>query len=195
MVNVNQLCSSPLPDMNIVDLSEVTENLLLTYFTKQHLHQYLFPKDRILVNSVPYRLMESNIPLIFSNKKFMNMCIRTDVGTRGDNYKGLLSIGTGYPVPRPSFAYNIELYGEDNDSLEKHIMYHLKSMSSLKVETISLYVCFDEKLSQQRISEIFSKYNIPRQILGKTKETGLDITFAKRALLEAPGIYRKNSKL
>ena len=195
MVNVNQLCSSPLPDMNIVDLSEVTENLLFTYFTKQHLHQYLFPKDRILVNSVPYRLMESNIPLIFSNKKFMDMRIRTDVGTRGDNYKGLLSIGTGYPVPRPSFAYNIELYGEDNDSLEKHILYHLKSMSSLKVETISLYVCFDEKLCQQRISEIFSKYDIPRQILGKAKETGLDITFAKRALLEAPGIYRENSKL
>ena len=188
MVNPKLLHSDPILDRNSPCLSKVTDTMLSTYFKTHHLIQYLFPEDRILVNSIPYRLMQSNIPIIFSNNKIIDMCMYTDVSYCTDRYKGLLSVGTSYPVPRPSFAYNIELYGEDNDSLEKHIVCHLKKMADIKAEKISVYVCFGEKLSQQRIEGIFSKYNIPRQTLGNPKDT--ERSPMKRVLLEASGIYK-----
>ena len=188
MVNPKLLYSDPILDRNSPCLLKVTNTILSTYFKTHHLRQYLFPEDRILVNSIPYRLMQSNIPIIFSNNKIIDMCMYTDVSYCTDSYKGLLSIGTSYPVPRPSFAYNIELYGEDSDSIEKHVVCHLNKMTDIKAEKISVYVCFGEKLCQQRVEEIFSKYNIPRQILGNTKDT--ERLPMKRVLLEASGLYK-----
>ena len=183
MVNINRLSGSQIPDKNLPNLSVVTGDTLTTYFNTERYSQYLFPHERMLVNSCPYKLMECNIPIIMGNSDITE--IYTDFRAGNEEYRGLLSVGTVYPVIRPSYAYNLEIYGEDNDSLETHIQRHLKRMVDKAAGDTSLFVCINDKLSDQIIDQIFAKYKIQRYRLGKSNNSETDNV--KRVLYEASG--------
>ena len=70
----------------------------------------VFPGGRISINSVPYKLMEPNIPLIMNDKHTIAF---SNLELNSSPCKALLSFGTLYKVQRFSYQYTIDIYGSD----------------------------------------------------------------------------------
>ena len=140
----------------------VTDDLLVSYIRSKTISQYLFPKDRIVVNSVPYRVLESNIPLL---KEQGDMTvILSDVNTNSSSPQGILSIGTIFPVRNPSYAFNIEIYGSDYPSIRAHIVKHLIRLKDIRPKLTSVYVFVDEDFPFAVVDKIFLEFGISRTI-------------------------------
>ena len=166
---------------SVSKLSVVTEADIASYFGSQLCVAYLFPHERILVNGIPYRMMNSNIPLIMGNRKFTEMY--TDVAIQNKTCSGLLSIGTVYPVKIPNYAYNIEIYGGDYSSLEDHICRHLRRVMDKAAGNVSIYVFVDpDKSLPKPIDEIMAKYGV-KKYPTKVSKTGEELVM-KRVLFE-----------
>ena len=141
-------------------LEVVTDTILATYFASERISCYLFPHERILVNSIPYRLLSSNIPLIMKNSSITEIYSDVEVGDNGCT--GLLSVGTVYPVKQPVFAYNIEMYGDDINSLEPHIFRHLKRMTQRTYGKISIHVVVDENMSHTTVDKVMMQCGVTK---------------------------------
>ena len=140
----------------------VTDDLLVSYIRSKTISQYLFPKNRIVVNSAPYRVLESNIPLL---KEQGDMTvILSDVNTDSRSTQGILSIGTIFPVRNPSYAFNIDIYGSDYPSIRAHIVKHLLRLKDIMPELTSIYVYVDEDFPFEVIDKIFLEFGISRTL-------------------------------
>ena len=180
-LSVHQLRLPHVHNGNKTVLSAITDKNLSTYFASEKISSYLFPHKRILVNATPYRLMESNIPLILENSDITKIYTNVE-SMSNDNCTGLVSIGTVYPVRRPSYAYNIEIYGEDRCSLESHIVQHLRHVMERTTGDVSIHVATDENMPQKVIDKVMSKYGIRRETLQGSKADSNSVV--KRVLLE-----------
>ena len=180
-LSVHQLRLPHVHNGNKTVLSAITGKNLSKYFASEEISSYLFPHKRILVNATPYRLMESNIPLILENSDVTKIYTNVE-NTSNNECSGLLSVGTVYPVRRPSYAYNIEIYGEDRYSLESHIMQHLRHVIDRTIGDVSIHVAIDESMPQKVIDTIMSKYEIVREKLQESKADSNSVV--KRVLLE-----------
>ena len=146
---------------NAQELCLITDDQLGGYIRSQTACQYLFPKDRIVVNSVPYRVIEANIPAIREGKDIT--AIYSDVNFDYLNTpKGVLSIGSLMPVPNPAYAYDIELYGSDYDSIRSHIVRHLLRLKSKTSDLTSIFVFVDEDFQFGVIDNIMSDFGMQR---------------------------------
>ena len=128
----------------VQQLIQVTDSQLAGYMRSETTTRYLFPRDRIVVNSVPYKVMESNIPAIREQKDFT--VIYSDVKFNFlKDPRGILSIGSLFPIPNAAHAYNIELYGSaSQDSIRRHIVKHLLRLREKTSELTSVFVFVDE---------------------------------------------------
>lgn len=137
----------------------VTDVILSEYFASNPIKKYLFPQGRILVNSIPYRPMSTNIPLILDKSGYTE--IYSDVVLGNKECTGLLSVGTVYPVKRPKFAYNIEIYGDCTSikSLETHIARHLTRITEKACGKVSIHVVIDENVSRTTVDKVMLQYD------------------------------------
>ena len=158
----------------------VTDDVLSEYFTSETVRSYLFSQGRILVNSIPYRLMSENIPLILDNSGTTK--IYSDVVLNQKGCTGLLSIGTVYPVKRPTFAYNIEIYGDCLNSLEAHIARHLTRIAEKAYGKVSIHVVIDENVSRTTVDKLMQQYGVLKDKDRTT--TGTEQSEIKRTLYE-----------
>ena len=143
-------------------LTQVTDGQFVGYIRSPTASQYLFPKDRIVVNSVPYRVMEANIPAIREQKDIT--AIYSDVNFNYLNIpSGVLSIGSLYPVPKPAYAYNIELYGSDFDSIRSHIVKHLERLKEKTSGLTSIFVFVDKDFPFDGVDEILLDFGMQRK--------------------------------
>ena len=142
----------------------------------------------MLVNTVPYRLMRENIPLILDKSGFTE--IYSDVVSGYNSCTGLLSIGTLYPVKRPKFAYNIEIYGDCVNSLETHISDHLKRIANKAYGKVSIHVVVGERFSRTKVDQIMLQYGV---VTDKARTTsGQEEPAIKRTLYE---MVHQNSRM
>ena len=159
---------------------DVTEANLAVYFGSKTFISYLLPKERLLINGIPYKPLNSNIPLIMKTNDIT--AIFTDVVIQNETCSGLLSVGTLYPVKRPTYAYNIEIYGEDFNSLERHIVRHLERIVDKAFGEVSLYIYVDEKLPPTTMDRLMSRYGAQNYAIQKSK-SGKELT-VRRVLFE-----------
>ena len=143
-------------------LTVVTDGLLASYIRSEVVSKYLFPQGRIVVNSVPYKAMESNIPVLREQKDasviFSDLC-------NSDPSSGMLSIGTLFHVKNPAFAYNIELYGSDTGSARSHIARHMLRLTDKVSELTGVFVFVDETFPFDVVDKVFLDYGINRTLL------------------------------
>ena len=144
------------------NLNQVTDSQFAGDIRSQTASQYLFPKGRIVVNNVPYRVMEANIPAIREQKDITVIYSDVNFDYLGIP-KGVLSIGSLYPVPKPAYAYNIELYGSAFDSIRSHIIRHLLRLKEKTLDLTSISVFVDEDFQFDVIDKILSDLGMQRR--------------------------------
>ena len=148
-------------------LFEVTDSQLAAYINLESSRQYLFPKDRIVVNSVPYKVMESNIPVIREQKDLT--VIYSDVRFNFLKVpRGMLSFGTSFPVHNAAHAYNIELYGSDSvENVRHHIVKHLLRLKEKTCEPTSVFVFVDEDFPFDIVDKVMLDLGIQKRLWHK----------------------------
>ena len=88
------------------------------YINTEGIRNYLFPYKRILVDMVPYKLMESNT-IRMQEISGEHTRVFSDVTDGYGGANGILSFGTLFKAQKVSYVYGIEIYGTDIDSIKK----------------------------------------------------------------------------
>ena len=134
---------------------------LATYFNSSDISRYLFPHQRIMVDIVPYKLMESNIPLMndFSSG---HTKAYTDVREENGGIRGMLSFGTLFRAQKVSYVYGIEIYGTDVSSVQRHIVRHLSELQQSANGSVCLMLFVQDDFPQNIADEICFKYGMER---------------------------------
>ena len=150
----------PTPHVITSKVDVVTDVILTEYFSTEAIKNYLFPEGRMLVNTVPYRLMRENIPLIMDKSGFTEILSDVVLGNNNNKCTGLLTVGTIYPVKRPKFAYNIEIYGDCVISLDAHIACHLERIANKAYGRVSIHVVVGDKVSRTQVDKVMLQYGV-----------------------------------
>ena len=155
-------------DQSLETPLEASDSVLADHIRSKTLREYLFPKERIVINVVPHRVMESNIPL-FREQGDMTM-VFSDVGIQAGKPQGVLSFGSMYPIQKPPYAYNIEIYGSCYSSIRNHVIKHLRRLKNTMPNMTSVFVFVDEGFPANAVDETFLEFGIKRTLLrGFTK--------------------------
>ena len=125
----------PFEDVALYTLSEDTRN-------------YLFPCRRMVVDIVPYKLIESNATRMKEISGYHTIAY-SDVSDNNKGTSGILSFGTLIRTQKLPFVYGIDMYGTDKVSIRKHIFRHLLALK--KCTYGSIFIMF------------FSSRNIPSE--------------------------------
>ena len=143
----------------------VTEDLMSSYICCKPTRDYLFPCGRVLVDGVPFKLMQANVPLMFEQRAIQTIFSNVTCITETlDEYKGLLSIGTIQRVKEPAYIYNIEIYGNDVTSLAKHLHKHLDVIKNRASDVACVFLFVLETVSEDIVDDIFFQYDIARKV-------------------------------
>lgn len=159
-------------------LSTATNKDITSWISSDQFRQYLFPHGHVVVDGLPFKLMDENIPIMTSQESiiqfFSNLKLDKNICS------GLLSIGTMYAVPNPSYLYNIEIYGSDMTSLHLHILRHLLRMKSKEGGKVILYIYTNNTSMSHAVNDILLECGI----LGKSNDKGSFPAEVKRSLYE-----------
>ncbi|KAK3577190.1 hypothetical protein CHS0354_037530 [Potamilus streckersoni] len=137
------------------------------YFDTEAIRKYLFPQDRMIVGLVPYRLLSSNLALL--DKK--NIVCVSDVKVDDEIVSGLLSIATFYKVSRPGYAYVLELYGTDMNSVRYHLLSHLDFIAKTLDDVVYILFFVDKQCQQEKISDVSAECGLVNWIDSDYKTT------------------------
>ncbi|XP_052067363.1 histidine N-acetyltransferase-like [Mytilus californianus] len=117
--------------LNAVDLE--------TAFKSSKVCSTLFPEERIVCNKVPYRLKESNIPLIISEVSLI-------VGTT-DPECSLITCGVYYRS-ESGHTYSLEVYG-NCDFIKEHLVLHFQhALQCCHKEVVIHFFCNENEASK-----------------------------------------------
>ena len=143
-----------------VKLAPVSDHELTLYFKTLPFSDYLFPQNRIVVNAVPFKLLEGNISLIrketivgFSDFKF-----------ESGKGLGLLSFGAIYKIQEPKYRYMLDIFGTDSSSLKAHIDHHMRVIHDKASEKTLVLVLVPEDFELSAVDEVFKDYGIDRTV-------------------------------
>ena len=180
-VEPGEMKSRNTDDQLNVDLENIPDTALETLITSEEFRQYLFPSDRLVVDTVPYQLMKANVPILRGPDNDRTV-VFSDVRKENDTLAGVLSFGILYRVKQPSFQYTIEIYGKDETSLTKHLMGHLKNV----IETTdgeTYMITFTEKHIQTKvINKTLSDFGVKRTFVRDPVTS--EILFTEQFLFE-----------
>ena len=115
------------------------------YINTEGIRNYLFPYKRILVDMVPYKLMESNTTRM-QELSGEHTRVFSDVTDGNDGTKGILSFGTLFKAQKVSYVYGIEIYGTDIDSIRKHIIKHMLALKKSTSGSVFMMFFIQENL-------------------------------------------------
>ena len=146
-------------ERSIKPLHILGDTLQSVYFKSSALG-YLFPEKRLLIDWVPFRPTEANIPIM----KGKNTLFVSDVSlASGGVQNGLLSASSIY---RPHHGVNvsctIDLFGSDCRSLGRHMSFHLKRIQSCGHQSVNLAVITSDKQDSVVIDKNLRKFGIER---------------------------------
>ena len=139
-------------------LEKIDENELEKYFLTVKLRQYLFPSRRLLLDYVPYDIIKQNIPLL----KGRNVEFFSDVKLNGNDVTGLLTAGSSYKCNNPPQSYTIDVFGSDENNLEKHVAFHIKRAIKLSQEPICLQIFITKGHIAEELCRVLRKYTVAK---------------------------------
>lgn len=144
------------------DLLDISDSVLETYFTSDNIRKNLFPNGHVVVDTVPFKILASNIAAIRGPDN--SSVVYSDVQMADDKFTGLLSFGTLYKVKQPAFQYTIEIYGNDKDCLRIHLAGHIRRFvkEADGITCLALYI--GKHFKTEWIDEILSDYGVSKRI-------------------------------
>lgn len=153
--------SLPTAEENVETLHVPTDEDFKYYFSASAIRSSLFPRERILVDWVPYRLLYANIPLIrWSGKRTK---IYSDISVLDDGHViGLLTFSTVIPVQRPPYVCNLNIYGTDTSSLRNHVTSHISHIRSATDGVTSLLVLVEPEFNMQELEQTFKEIGLQK---------------------------------
>ena len=134
-------------------IKDISDNELSTYITSPGISTHLFPSDRIIVNFVPFRLIDTNIQFMRGPMKFTK--VFSDIRTTSDGYEGLLSFGILYEVQVVPYRYEINMFGSDLRSFKAHVVKHLERLKDTAHGSSHVVVALDERFPPDMVKSVF----------------------------------------
>ena len=123
------------------------------YINTEGIRNYLFPYKRILVDMVPYKLMESNT-IRMKEISGEHTRVFSDVTDGYGEANGILSFGTLFKAQKVSYVYGIEIYGTDIDSIKKHIIKHMLALKKSTSGSVFMMFFIQENLPGNAINDV-----------------------------------------
>ena len=149
-------------DMPAVDtVLPIAFNDVAKYINCEDLRNYLFPYKRILVDMVPYKLMESNT-IRMKDISVEHTRVFSDVTDGKNGTKGILSFGTLFKAQKVSYVYGIEIYGTDIDSIRKHILKHVSALKENASGSVCIMFFIQENIPGNAINDICLDFEMER---------------------------------
>ena len=156
-------CDLPsLLEVNNNRIADPTDEQLTEIISNDAARSYLFPKDRIIVDWVPYRAILANIPLFRWAPNRTKMLSDVSFSEEEHNVKGLLTICTTFATKDPPYASNMDIFGTDATSLKDHVVYHLRHIRQETKGGVSLLVYVDEDFDMIELDHVFQSVGLKK---------------------------------
>ena len=146
---------------NTAKLNIVTDLHLSLFFKTKAIRDYISPSGRMIVDAVPYKMIQSNIQSIRGPKEFKS--IYSDIKSDTDKCTGLLSVGTVFPIPHPQYKYMLDIFGSDTSSLKTHIVKHLIRLKEKTKGITAMLVYVPDEFDLEKVDVIFQEFGIVRR--------------------------------
>ena len=113
------------PERNFGLFAKVlNENELANIIKNQRSYPNVFRENRLVVDSVPYRLMKENVPLILMERTHViGSCL-------DDSDKTLLTFGSYFRVLNGKMFCKLDIYGHVSETLADHVLLHIQQFWS-----------------------------------------------------------------
>ena len=141
-------------------LSIVSDTQLAIYCKSNEICDYIASKNTLLVDAVPYKMIESNVQSMMQPRKYTT--VFSDIRETNGSCFGLLSFGIVFPIPKPQYKYILDIFGTDNASLKAHINRHLVRLKEKTTGVTSLYVLVPEEIDIVHVDSILEEHGIVR---------------------------------
>lgn len=110
-----------LPEKETLERTVVlNQNDLIQTIKDQDLYSQMFKDNRLIIDTVPYRLMESNIPLILMERT------KAVASYLDNNKKSIITFGSYFKLSNGELFCNLDIYGEVGKALAHHIYIHIQ---------------------------------------------------------------------
>ncbi|XP_053403079.1 uncharacterized protein LOC123555941 [Mercenaria mercenaria] len=141
------------------------------YLSKPY-SRYLFPEERMIVGSVPLRIIRSNLKEItgrnnrFASNVYINKCENQE-NVQNPPVKGLLTASSVYSTKDfVEFVLLLDVFGSNLDSLSNHVAFHLTRLGESKAEHVTLKVFTSNGCDSSIIDKTLSQFGINRIVEG-----------------------------
>ena len=141
-------------------LPTISESNLSKYFKSKAMCDYLAPEGRMLIDVVPYKMIDANISFMMQPRQYME--VYSDVNQSEDTYSGLLSFGLLFPIARPQYKYMVDLFGTDYQSLRSHIVKHLMRLKRETTGVTALLIYVSDEFDVKKLDDLMSEFGITR---------------------------------
>lgn len=167
-----------------------TDDDMKMYLSTDAVKHYLFPKNRLIVNWVPYRDIATNVPLLRAGKRTM---ICSDVFIREDGHvNGLLSFSTTSQCREHTFVCMLDIYGTDTTKLRDHVVSHIIYSRDLTRDGATTFMVFVEPTFDMDVLEkVFGDVGLKRSEWRDSENA--ELIYSEQYLFERKiGITMKN---
>ena len=153
------------------------------YTRSEGIRNYLFPCQRMVVDIIPYKLIESNATRMREISGGHTL-VYSDVNDNNKDISGILSFGTLIRTQKLPFVYGINMYGTDKVSIRKHIFRHLLALKKCTYGSIFIMFFLPETFPQNVLNEICLELEMNRVNYNGTEYP--EWNFQTLFLIEAP---------
>ncbi|CAC5369069.1 unnamed protein product [Mytilus coruscus] len=102
-----------LPEIETLEKTKVlNRHDLIQTIKEQDFNSLMFKDNRIIIDTVPYRLMESNIPMILMERT------KAVASYLDDNKKSIVTFGSYFKLSNGEIFCNLDIYGDDIFTIE-----------------------------------------------------------------------------
>ena len=145
-----------------MNLETVSEEQLSQYFKSKLVKKYLCPEGRMVVDWVPLKPIDANIPYMKGPVGYTT--VFSDIRTEYGQCIGLLSFGTVFEVRKHPFQCNLDIFGNDTRTLTQHIIRRLQVMRSKVKGVVAILVLVQEDFDMAKLDSVFEKFGVKRTI-------------------------------
>ncbi|XP_063415056.1 uncharacterized protein LOC134696992 [Mytilus trossulus] len=112
----------------------LSEHDLIQIIKEKDFYSKMFKYNRIIIDDLPYRLMESNIPMMLNEKT-------KAVGSYlDDNKKSIITIGSYFKLSNGEIFCKLDIYGDVGKALAHHICIHIQDFISNSMDIFTIEV-------------------------------------------------------
>ena len=143
-------------------LQTVSDETLSGYFKSTEICHYLSPQEHMVVDWVPLKMIDSNIPFMNGPEGYTNRF--SDIRVENGKCRGLLSFGTTFKIQRPPVHCNLDIFGTDTQSLKEHIIRHLTLIRPKFQGVVGMLVYVQEDFDLQKLDTVFEELGVKRTV-------------------------------